>query len=40
MVPDRKAKAVMAFFAMDNQLDMLIKLNAEGLATKNNLKAN
>ena len=38
MAPDRKAKAVMAFFAMGNQLDMLIKLNAEGLETKDNLR--
>ena len=30
----------MATFAMDNQLDMLIKLNAEGLETEDNLKAN
>ena len=30
----------MAFFAMDNQLDMLLKLNAEGLETEDNLKAN
>ena len=30
MAPDRKVKAVMVFFAMGNQLDMLIKLNAEG----------
>ena len=28
----------MAIFAMDNQLDMLIKLNAEGLETEENLK--
>ena len=38
MAPDRKAKAVMAFLAMGNQLDMLIKLNAEGLETKDNLR--
>ena len=38
MVPDRKTKAVMAFFAMGNQLDMLIKLNAEGLETEDNLR--
>ena len=38
MAPDRKAKAVMVFFAMGNQLDMLIKLNAEGLETEDNLR--
>jgi len=38
MAPDRKVKAVMVFFAMGNQLDMLIKLNAEGLETEDNLR--
>ena len=38
MSPDRKVKAVMVFFAMGNQLDMLIKLNAEGLETEDNLR--
>ena len=33
MDPDRQTKAVMALFAMGNQLDMLIKLNADGLET-------
>ena len=38
MAPDRKVKAAMVFFAMGNQLDMLIKLNAEGLETEDNLR--
>ena len=38
MPPDRQAKAVMAFFAMGNQLDTSIKLNAEGLETEDNLR--
>ena len=38
MDPDRQTKAVMALFAMGNQLDMLIKLNADGLETDDNLR--
>ena len=38
MAPDRKVKAVMVFFAMGNQLDMPIKLHAEGLETEDNLR--
>ncbi|MBM88595.1 MAG: hypothetical protein CMQ41_09490 [Gammaproteobacteria bacterium] len=38
MDPDRQTKAVMALFAMGNQLDMLLKLNAEGLETDDNLR--
>ena len=38
MDPDRQTKAVMALFAMGNQLDMLIKLNEDGLETDDNLR--
>ena len=38
MDPDRQTRAVMALFAMGNQLDMLLKLNAEGLETDDNLR--
>ena len=38
MDPDRQTRAVMALFAMGNQLDMLLKLNAEGLETDENLR--
>ena len=38
MDPDRQTRAVMAIFAMGNQLDMLLKLNAEGLETDDNLR--
>ena len=38
MDPDRQTKAVMALFAMGNQLDMLLKLNTKGLETDDNLR--
>ena len=38
MDPERQTKAVMALFAMGNQLDMLLKLNAEGLETDDYLR--
>jgi hypothetical protein len=38
MDPDRQTKAAMIFFAMGNQLDTLLKLNAEGLETDDNLR--
>ena len=38
MNPDRQTKAVMALFAMGNQVDMMLKLNLEGLETDDNLR--
>ena len=38
MEPDRQTKAVVILFAMGNQLDTLLKLNAEGLETDDNLR--
>ena len=38
MDPDRQTKAAMILFAMGNQLDTLLKLNAEGLETDDNLR--
>ncbi|HBF63989.1 MAG TPA: hypothetical protein DDW59_11170 [Gammaproteobacteria bacterium] len=38
MEPDRPTKAVVILFAMGNQLDTLLKLNAEGLETDDNLR--
>ena len=37
MEPDRQTKAVVILFAMGNRLDTLLKLNAEGLETDDNL---
>ena len=36
--PDRQTKAVVILFAMGNQLNTLLKLNAEGLETDDNLR--
>ena len=38
MDPDRQTKAVMAFFAMGNQLDTLLKLKEKGLETDDTIR--
>ena len=38
MDPDRQTKAVMAIFAIRDQVDMMLKLNLEGLETDDNLR--
>ena len=38
MDPDRQTKAVMAIFAIRDQVDMMLKLNLEGLETGDNLR--